>query len=191
MWLYYQFSQHCFVQTHIVSLSLFFLRGGVQLITAGSWRWVRWSWRWTGRPWGAASTGTPHASSQRPSRPKRGTTWTSWWPILTWRYSRVEEETATWQEGSVYCFKWHNSFKQTQRNRLISEPFSLDIWFFSSTCYLRLWDLMHSMESSETFYFSPCGFTELLVALPPPLVGLLLLLLLLIVLLLPERQPHI
>ena len=132
-------------------LSRFFLRGGVQLITAGSWRWVRWSWRWTGRPWGAASTGTPHASSQRPSRPKRGTTWTSWWPILTWRYSWVEEET-TWHEEIVYCFKWHNSFKQTQRNRLISEPFSLDIWFFITVDFVQdspqrvtsaLWDLMH------------------------------------------------
>lgn len=68
-----------------------------QLITVASWRWVRWSWRWMEFLWGAVSTGTPHASSLRPSRPKRGTMWTSWWPSSMWRYSWVEEESGRWQ----------------------------------------------------------------------------------------------
>ena len=68
-----------------------------QLITVASWRWVRWSWRWMEFLWGAVSIGTPHASSLRPSRPKRGTTWTSWWRSSMWRYSWVEEERGRWR----------------------------------------------------------------------------------------------
>lgn len=51
------------------------------LITVASWRWAMSSWRSTVFPWGVGSTRMQRGSLQKPLRPKRRTTLTSWWLI--------------------------------------------------------------------------------------------------------------
>lgn len=54
-------------------------RKEARLITVASWRLVRSSWRSMAFLWEVGSTRMLPASSQRPSRPKRRITLTSWW----------------------------------------------------------------------------------------------------------------
>lgn len=74
------------------------------LTIAASWRWVRSSWRSTAFHWEDGNTRMLHASSLRPSRPKRKITSTSWWlnqdsSLRTCTLCSLDQETP------FYCFE--------------------------------------------------------------------------------------